>query len=265
MIAAIARPRHPEEGVTKKLRLREVISWRSRVPYLLWRSGILGQGMKQVELVTGEKLILRPPPTTDLGNAMEVFLFDTYSPPRPLGRLEHIVDLGANVGYSVLYFAKRFPKAAISAFEPHPAHLQQLAANIAANHLEGRVTVHPFAAGCRDETLFLTDEYTQSKLVRTRQARSLEVRVTDWLRFAMERNIDLLKMDIEGSECDLLLDERFERLRVKQLVLEWHSTTDRPDADKQIMHRLAGLGYQLHHGVQGKLQQCRFGMLWGFK
>jgi FkbM family methyltransferase len=243
--------------------LREIIRWDSKLPFLAWRAGLLGQGAKTVKLVTGETLILRPPPATDTGTAMEVFVFENYKSPVPIQGVKHIVDLGANVGYSALYMARQFPGACIHAFEPHPIHLGQLAANVAANSLGNRVTVHPYAAGCREEMLLLTDNENQSKLVKKPVGTVLEVKVIDWLASAMEEKIDLLKVDIEGGEYDIVLDQRFEQLRIPYVAIEWHATPDRPEGDREIIARLTSLGYRIYHGMGGEIPNVRYGMLWG--
>jgi FkbM family methyltransferase len=109
-----------------------------------------------------------------------------------------------------IYLARMFSGSTIQAFEPHPVHLKQLAANLAANGLANRVTVHPVAAGCEETIMSLTDEESMSKL--SRNDSNLQVRVVDWLEFAAAQRIDLLKMDIEGGEYDLLFDPRFASL-----------------------------------------------------
>src|SRR6516165_5292425 len=50
----------------------------------------------------------------------------------PCGR---IVDLGANVGYSCLWWANLCPNAEIEAFEPHPIHAELLRWHIRKNGL----------------------------------------------------------------------------------------------------------------------------------
>ena len=52
-----------------------------------------------------------------------------------------IVDLGANAGFSLTYFAWNFPQARFVAFEPNPSLLRALYRNVQLNGLESRVTV----------------------------------------------------------------------------------------------------------------------------
>lgn len=249
----------------RKLHFRNVVSWQSKIPYLFWRAGLLGRRIKRISLTTGEKVILRPPPATDAWTATEVFLLESYGPPKPITNVNRIVDLGANVGYSVLYFARCYPGAKIEAFEPHSAHIAQLKANLSANSLCDAVTVYPYAAGCSKQRLFLTDNETESKLVTEPVGRVLEVQVVDWFAFAAGQKIDLLKMDIEGGEYPILFDPRFEHLKVSHIVLEWHATSERPHADREIMDRLVSLGYHVYAGTEKTIPSCRFGVLWALR
>jgi len=246
-------------------RLREVIYPGSLLPYLLWRAGIDSRPEKRVRLKSGEKLVLRRPPSNDLGNAMEVFLFGTYESPKPLLDLKRIVDLGANVGYSVVYFARKFPQAEITAWEPHPAHVQQLEANILANSLRDRVTIYPLAAGTQNQTKWLIDQGTSSRVVDSYVSNSVKIQVGDWLDDARTATIDLLKMDIEGGEYDLLFDQRFEALNIPRIVVEWHCNPDRPHGDLEVNERLRELGYELHACRTAEVGDMRAGMLWAFR
>jgi hypothetical protein len=51
------------------------------------------------------------------------------------------------------------------------------------------------------------------------------VDVVDIFDELSDRAIDILKIDIEGSEHPLLADPRFAKLRVRFLVMEWLVTT----------------------------------------
>jgi hypothetical protein len=53
----------------------------------------------------------------------------------------------------------------------------------------------------------------------------------------------LLKIDIEGGEFSLLEDARFGRLTVKTIVLEWHRSHSRPDAQAWCRTQLEAFGY----------------------
>jgi FkbM family methyltransferase len=246
---------------------RDLLPAWQRLRYLAWRAGLLGKRSIALRLARGDRLIVRPQPTTDLQTAMEIFFCEAYRSPRslPADRVRTIVDLGANVGYSLVYFSREFPQATIEAFEPHPQHVHQVRCHVAANGLEGRVTVHAAAAGNQSCQMYLLDAENQSTLVSRDGAGRYEVPVVDWLAAAAGQEIDLLKMDIEGSEYAILFDPRFAQMKVANVVIEWHQTPEHPAGDDDVVGLLQRLGYQVEQGLQGELSGIRFGLVWGYR
>ncbi len=43
----------------------------------------------------------------------------------------------------------------------------------------------------------------------------------------------------------MIMDPRFEKLRVQAMIMEWHSTRTHPEADRELFNRLGSLGWQL--------------------
>jgi FkbM family methyltransferase len=128
-----------------------------------------------------------------------------------------ILDLGANIGASVLWFHRRFPGAEIHAVEPDGRALRKLRRNVA--DLPG-VTVHHVAlAGEDGRRTFYEAEHTWSSSLMaeaapggrpaTVAALTLEALVRD--RVGRER-VDLLKLDVEGAEWEVLPKQRLAEL-----------------------------------------------------
>lgn len=251
----------------RAVRFRDMMTYRSRLRYLLWRAGAGRSRSIVVRFKNGLRIILRPPPSNDLATAMEVFVCEAYRSPRPLdvGSVRRIFDLGANVGFASLYFSTQFADAVIEAYEPHPDFAKQCAANLKLNNLQDRVALQIAAVGNKVGEQYLTDAETHSSLVETEGPNRLRVKVVDWLDTVGEMSIDLLKMDIEGGEYSILFDPRFAKANIKNLVVEWHATAGRPTGDEDIAHRLSELGYRVEPGPVGQLPQMRFGLLWGYR
>ena len=75
----------------------------------------------------------------------EIFTTQVYQF-TPMRADPYIIDCGANIGMSVLYFKWMYPNARILAFEPDPATFELLTRNVATNRLEG-VELHCAAIG----------------------------------------------------------------------------------------------------------------------
>ena len=210
----------------------------------LFRRLILRSHWLDVRLKAGPRLILRTP--GDRRVAWEVFTAGLYTPPAPVTtqRPYRIVDLGANIGLSSLYFATRYPDAEVLAFEPHSGFADRCEEHIRVNGLTNRVRVVRAAAGVANSTGRLSDAGAGSSLVIPRGGPFIDVQVKDWIAEVGDRPIDLLKMDVEGAEYELLNDPRFAGLKVPVLVLECHAVPERglhPDA---CLTRLHALGYR---------------------
>ena len=124
----------------------------------------------------------------------------------PLSRATRILDLGANIGISAIYFNQRFPDATIACVEASPQNQPFLAENIQANRISARV----FRAAISDTggNLVLAWDGDGSCQVPSSQYTSLvdvpAMTVPDVLREMKWDRLDLLKIDIEGGERRVL-------------------------------------------------------------
>jgi FkbM family methyltransferase len=146
-----------------------------------------------------------------------------------------IIDCGANIGLSVLYFKRCFPHARIIAFEPNPQTFQILEQNIRQNHLQGVQLVQAAVAATDGEIQFyvgrdprelsLGDTGLRGAIVGPEQERRPisvpAVRLSSYIT----RPIDYLKMDIEGME-ETVLQEIAEKLPlITEVRLEFHHSS----------------------------------------
>jgi FkbM family methyltransferase len=259
-------------------RLRDLMTAVSKARYMVWRTGLLGEGV-EVNLLTGERLLLQRSMILNLSTAFEIFVLDGYRCPRELLQedVRRIVDVGANVGYSLIYWASKFSFASIDAFEPHPKHLQNLRRNLQMNRIDERVRVHPVAAGVANGTCDLVDAGAASAVAQASDAlgdakfRRLQVDMVDFFEAVKGSQIDLLKLDCEGAEYAIVMDPRFADLKVKNLVMEWHATLEHPDAQQELAGHLRDLGWKIEPGTMSNVKVLDglgllgAGVLWGFR
>lgn len=185
---------------------------------------------------------------------LEEILFDrcyrfTAQRPDPL-----IVDCGSNIGISILFFKALYPDSRIIAFEPDPTTFQLLVENISENGLTN-IELHNVALCDRDKSIeffIAPDEegsLTMSVHRERAQGTAITVRGKRLSHFIPDR-VDLLKMDIEGSEGSVFGElEASEALpRIHQIHMEYHHHV-RPEEDKmsEILALLErnGFGYQV--------------------
>lgn len=245
----------------KPAHFRGVLTPLSQVRYLLWRL-FGGKRAINLGLADGTKLRMRSLRTTDFDIAWQIYWRGDYEAPQPLLNVQKIVDLGANVGYSCMYWCKKYPECRVTALEPHPRHVGLMKENLARNGMLDRVNVVAAAAGSKERNLYLTDAQTSSAV--TAEASDLEIRVLDVFQISELAlgSIDLLKIDIEGGEYELLSDPRFAELNVRTLVIEWHNTPQYPDGKTWCIEKLQELGYQTHIGCE---DLPLAGLIWAFQ
>jgi FkbM family methyltransferase len=258
------------------IRFRDKLTWLSRLRYLIWRTGVFGREIA-VQLASGQRIVLSGF-QYELGTAYEIFVAEIYRYPKAIDRtsVRRIIDVGSNVGHSIVYWAGYFPEAQIDAFEPHPAHLARLKESVVLNGLSDRVTVHAAAAGTAKSTGELVDLGTASAVLATDDVKEgdgasvVPIQIVDFFEEMGNARIDLLKLDCEGAEFELLMDPRFAQLNISSLVMEWHETPAHPMAERDLCGRLRELGWELEMRpdlVSGPLagtELTRAGILWAF-
>jgi FkbM family methyltransferase len=250
------------DGDLSSRRLRDLMTALSLVRYLTWRALPVPESIV-VRLKTADMLMIRREPTNDLSVAHEVFVQQIYRPRVTKARddVRLVVDVGANVGYSVVYFARLFPQAKIIAIEPNPINLKVLTRNVELNGLQNRVSILKVAAGISDGTIYLVDRGAASFTTPDVVVSGVKVSVADIFRQLAAECIDVLKIDCEGAEYSIIMDDRFAALRAATLLLEWHATGEHPAANREIPDRLCALDWKVEEGAQYWGQDIRYGLI----
>jgi FkbM family methyltransferase len=160
----------------------------------------------------------------------EIFCRGDYRCPSP----KVVIDIGANIGISALYFLTRSRSTYCELYEPDPHNLEKLLRNLK-DH-EGRFTVHKAAVADRKGVLAFTreptgrygtletDSWLWNRSSGTERIRVQVEHINTVLNDAMARHgmIDLLKIDSEGSELKTLLAiDPAPRAHIRHIVIEW--------------------------------------------
>jgi FkbM family methyltransferase len=120
-----------------------------------------------------------------------------------------IIDCGANIGMSILYFKFLYPNCSIVAFEPNPRAFDLLKKNIKQNKLE-KIELYNLALSDKTEEIdFYTGNDNEILLASTLKERGGQNNIkiqTHKLSAYLNDTVDLIKIDIEGSENQVLVD-----------------------------------------------------------
>jgi len=188
--------------------------------------------------------------TSDLPTFAQIFINEEYNSPGLPATVSTIVDLGANVGLSAVFFGLRYPKARILCVEPDGENFAAMASNIAA--LGDRVYQLQAAVWTRNGVVNLKTEDTNGQSLGawgvqvgdTASASGHRVAcytMETLFSMAMFDKVDLLKVDIEGAEREIFSENVQNWLpRVNMVVVETHDRF-RPGSEEAVR---AALGSQ---------------------
>jgi FkbM family methyltransferase len=157
-----------------------------------------------------------------------------------------IIDGGANIGLSVLYFKELYPHSRIVAFEPDDKIFAVLERNV-----EGGAC-HDVELVCRalwsSETslTFMSEGADGGRVARPQDAQNKVVETVRLRDYLGDRRVDLLKLDIEGAETEVLVDCADRLGNVERLFVEYHSFAQEPQTLHTITNVLAAAGFRLH-------------------
>ena len=159
----------------------------------------------------------------------------------------YIIDAGANIGISVLYFKSLYPRAHIVAFEPDPNVFAVLKRNIERHgHDDVELVSVALAGAASTEVPFMEEGSWGGRIARGTDPSAARVETRSLRPYLEAGRVDLLKMNIEGEETEVLVDCSGLLANVDRIVLEYHSF----GGEKQSLHTLLGVladaGYRVY-------------------
>ena len=215
-------------------------AWRDRIELLLW---IYSDKLPRWSDSKRNRTIsfLYPDPVGQIkvvvrsNNGSDAFIFGEVFEHRYYDFLlpfspETIMDLGANVGFTSIYFARKYPSAKIACVEPIPGNIQLLRNNLEMNNVQA--TIFPAAVATGDGRIRMeiaeldyghkVAGMNYGKLLAGENVEVDAITVPSLIKQLTWKRIELLKIDIEGYE-GLLLNENCDWLhRVDAICIECH-------------------------------------------
>lgn len=175
----------------------------ARGTWMYWRTKF--GGPVEIELPGATDTLLVRPKTSDRRTFHKIFLDHEYGVSVTV-EPKLIVDAGANVGYASVYFARRFPTAKIIAIEPDSENFSLLTRNARSytrvEPLQKGVWTHPAKLAIENPN----DESWAFRLIEVPRDRDgIEATsLSQVLSASGLPRIDILKLDVEGTERELL-------------------------------------------------------------
>jgi FkbM family methyltransferase len=244
--------RHSENGLTRRAMTRRLRRTERLTKYVA------------IHLSCARGLLLVRPATTDVSVVKEVFYREEYRPIRGWF-YRSVLDCGANGGIFAAY-AQIQGGSGLNAYigvEPDPDSFALLTEQVSVRGIASISTLMRVAVSDHDG-VGLFDISAESWGHRLNERGTLEVQtltVNSILDRAGLKEVDLLKLDIEGGEKQVLEAMPLWRDRVKSIVVELHDV-GRQHLDFEWFSALArASGYDpmpvgtLFHGLPGAVRQ----------
>ena len=155
----------------------------------------------------------------------EVILRKSYAIPFPF-EPKTIIDGGGNIGLTAAFWATLYPNATIVSLEPDEGNFEMLLRNTAAYN-----NIHPIKAGIWSQTGYLLVKdigHGDNGLIVEETAAGVPgavpaLSISDVLIKMNWPTVDLLKLDVEGSEKEIFSRNYEQWLpKVRVLVVEMH-------------------------------------------
>lgn len=167
-----------------------------------------------------------------------------------------IIDAGAHIGLSTLYFKTIYPNAKICCFEPNPDTFSLLKANLAANHIDNVQIENLALSDNEEEVSFFTGKdsiksWSSTNSITTNAWYSPEdyheIKVkTAKLSSYCGAKVDFLKLDIEGMELRVLRELNNANVisNIDEIIMEYHGSDANPDNSLgELVELLESNGY----------------------
>ncbi len=170
----------------------------------------------------------------------EVYRFE------PIDEKPIIFDCGANIGMSLLYFARNYKNAKIVAFEADREIAKICKQNLLLNGINN-IEIIDKAVWINDKGIRFLLEGADGGRITTEASNSVQVesiRLKDYIeKFDY---ISFLKMDVEGAECEIIKDCQDVIWKVRKIFIEFHSLREKPQRLSEILSILEKNGFRYY-------------------
>lgn len=159
----------------------------------------------------------------------------------------YIVDCGANMGMSIIYFKQLYPSSKILAFEADRHIFGFLQKNVRSFGFKDVEIVNKAVWNSETTVSFAADGGAGSRIVTDENSTACEKVSTVRLRDILTGiKTDFLKIDIEGAEYEVIKDCADIIHNIDNIFIEYHSTSDKTQTLDEILRIVKNAGFRYH-------------------
>ena len=157
-----------------------------------------------------------------------------------------IIDGGANIGLSLIYFKQLYPDSKVIAFEPDPNVFRILQENTEKFQLTDVTLLNKALWSSETILEFMAEGADGGRVVETDQSNYKHQVPAIRLREYLNQPVHFLKLDIEGAETEVLKDCQDLLGNVENLFVEYHSFVNQKQTLNILIDILSDAGFRLH-------------------
>lgn len=157
-----------------------------------------------------------------------------------------IIDCGANIGMSIIFFKKLYPQCKIIAFEPDVKVFSALKKNIGSFGYKDVELYNKAVWSSETELDFHAEGSWGGRITKPGDVEKIVRVPTVRLKDYLDRRVDFLKIDVEGAETEILKDCSTSLNMVDHLFLEYHSHFREEQTLHQIFSIIHAAGFRYH-------------------
>lgn len=159
----------------------------------------------------------------------------------------YIIDCGANLGMSIIYFKELYPEAKILAFEADDHIFNFLQKNMESYNYTDVELINKAVWNSDDILSFVAEGGAGGRLEEeSDKGLYKKIPCVSIKKYLAEKKVDFLKIDIEGAEYEVLKDCENELWNVENLFIEYHSMLDKRQNLHEILEIVQSSGFKYH-------------------
>ena len=158
----------------------------------------------------------------------EIFIDECYKIQENNKKLT-IIDVGANIGFFSNYALLKCPKSLIYSIEANPVNFKILQSNVIENGLESNILpINKIVSSSSEKKVFYlsvnpgwSSLYNERGAAGGKEIELNSIKLSSLFLSQKLNMIDILKIDVEGAEYDIILNDNFlDRYKVNQIYIE---------------------------------------------
>lgn len=156
-----------------------------------------------------------------------------------------IIDIGSNIGLSILYFKNLYPNAKIVAYEADNRIFTYLKKNV--GELDNVELINMAVWDKNTILQFDSEGADGGRVTHDCEHEKINVKAIDIIEVLSKyKKIDFLKIDIEGAERVVLPRCKNQLAKVERIFLEYHSEISENQCLAEITEILSSAGFRMY-------------------